>query len=410
MSKVNAANGTQDFLGAQLSVRNYIKSGFNEVAQQYNIQPIQTPILERVETFVKNLGESSDIVQKEMFLLGDDLVLRPEGTAGIVRAIVSNGWQELLPLKVSYSGSMFRKERPQKGRFREFEQLGVEFLGFDSTWGDGMAIQSATSFLEKIGLLDKVELQYNFLGEESERVAYKQALVEYLYQYQAQLSQESQQRLKINPMRILDSKQKEDQAIVENAPILSSYYTEKTLSQRKTFESILLKLGIKANYNPKMVRGLDYYNGLVFEFISNDIGAQSTVIGGGRYDNLVKQMGGPETPCIGWAAGLERLSYLVELPVATKSTLVGLVVVDSKYIPEALALSTKLAQEGFATELATNESMGKKMKRLNKIGANYSVILGETEVESNSYTVKKMDTGVQTLLNNFEELLKYLRE
>lgn len=408
MSKVNSATGTQDFLGHSLRVRNYIKNAFNEVAKSLNIQDIQTPVLERVETFVKNLGESSDIVQKEMFFVGEDMVLRPEGTAGIVRSLISNGWQELLPLKVAYSGSMFRKERPQKGRFREFEQLGVEFLGFDSTWGDGLAIQSATLFLSKINLLDKVELQYNFLGEEAERLAYREALVKYLAQFEDKLSEESKQRLKLNPLRVLDSKQKEDQDIVANAPSLETFYSPETIEKRQAFEKVLSQLNINGTYNPRMVRGLDYYNGLVFEFISNEIGAQSTVIGGGRYDRLVEQMGGPKTPSIGWAAGLERLSYLVTPKEEAKQLLIGIVVVDSKYIPEALALSNVLSREGFAVELATNDSMGKKMKRLNKLGANFAVILGENEINNGEYTFKDMTSGEQKTASTLEGLITFL--
>lgn len=400
--------GTQDLIGPELSKRLKIKKVFSETVSKFNIKPVQTSILEKQETFVKNLGETSDVVQKEMFTL-DDLVLRPEGTAGLIRAIISNGWVEQLPLKVAYQGSMFRKERPQKGRFREFEQLGVEFVGYEGLLGDIECLMVAESLLSSLRIRDKVSLKINFLASPEERKEYRNILVKYLSENIDSLSKESKGRLEKNPLRVLDSKQSEDQWIVKKAPKIEVVYTKESSSYFNQVQESLRKLEVSFEVDPTLVRGLDYYTGLVFEYVSKDnSGAQNTVLAGGRFDGLMEQMGGPKCKSIGFAAGLERLSYLVESEEYKPTELVGIVVTDNEYLPEAFKLAKELRSRNFVVEIPENESISKKMKKLNKLNSNFVVFIGEEEIKTSTYTLKNMDTRSQEKLVLNALILKLL--
>lgn len=400
--------GTQDLIGPELSKRLKIKKVFSETVSKFNIKPVQTSILEKKETFVKNLGETSDVVQKEMFSL-EDLVLRPEGTAGLIRAIISNGWVEQLPLKVSYQGSMFRKERPQKGRFREFEQLGVEFVGYEGLLGDIECLMVAESFLLSLGVRDKVSLKINYLATPEERKSYRDILVKYLSNNLNSLSKESKSRLENNPLRVLDSKQKEDQEIVKNSPKIEVVYSEESLSYFNQIKESLNKIEVSYEVDSTLVRGLDYYTGLVFEYVSKDnSGAQNTVLAGGRFDGLMEQMGGPKCKSIGFAAGLERLSYLVENEEPQNTELVGIVVTENSYLPDAFKLAKELRARNFVVEIPENESISKKMKKLNKIKSNYVVFIGEDEIKTSTYTLKDMSARTQENVGLTALILKLL--
>ena len=400
--------GTQDLIGPELSKRLKIKKVFSDTVSKFNIKPVQTSILEKKETFLKNLGETSDVVQKEMFSL-EDLVLRPEGTAGLIRAIISNGWVEQLPLKVSYQGSMFRKERPQKGRFREFEQLGVEFVGYEGLLGDIECLMVAESFLVSLGVRDKVSLKINYLATPEERKGYRDILVKYLSNNLDSLSKESKSRLENNPLRVLDSKQKEDQEIVKKAPKIEVVYNEESLSYFNKIKESLNKIEVSYEVDSTLVRGLDYYTGLVFEYVSKDnSGAQNTVLAGGRFDGLMEQMGGPKCKCIGFAAGLERLSYLVENEEPQNIELVGIVVTENSYLPDAFKLAKELRSRNFVVEIPENESISKKMKKLNKIKSNYVIFIGEDEIKTSTYTLKDMSARTQENVGLTALILKLL--
>jgi histidyl-tRNA synthetase len=408
--KVKAVTGTQDWIGEDLEKRLQVSKAFASVMKRFNAEPVETPILEKLEVFQKNLGETSDIVQKEMFTLGEEevLVLRPEGTAGLLRALIDRGWEQKLPLKLYYDGPMFRRETPQKGRFRQFDQVGLELLGYKADAGDGLSILMAYSFLEKLGLSSKVKLEINYLGSEEERKAYREELVKYLQGNKEKLSQESQERLLKNPLRVLDSKQKEDKDIVSSAPLLESFLGEESTKLKNSLIKSLEQLNIPFVYNSKLVRGLDYYTGLVFEFISDEIGAQSTVLAGGRYDKLSENMGGTPIPAIGWAAGKERLSYLISLEESNKP-LIGIVTTESSCMPTAYALAQEIFKRtSYAVEIPANDSLNKKMKKLNKLKAKYAVIIGPTEVEKGVYSFKDMESGEQKEVDLKTLLLKIL--
>ncbi len=409
--KVTAVTGTQDLIGNELSLRKKVSSVFASSMKKFNVEPVETPILEKLEVFQKNLGETSDIVQKEMFTLGDGedaLVLRPEGTAGLIRALVDRGWEQKLPLKVYYDGPMFRRETPQKGRFRQFDQVGVELLGYKAEVGDALSIFMAWSFLKNLKLKSAVKLELNILGTDSERKSYRDALVSYFTSVEEKLSKESKERLLKNPLRILDSKQKEDKDLVLSAPTLELFLGEESRKQKLDLEKSLSTLGVDFVYNPRLVRGLDYYTGVVFEFISEDIGAQSTVLAGGRYDKLCETMGGPSVPAIGWAAGKERLSYLIEQPLEEKN-LIGIVVTSDEYQAAALKIASSILEKtSYCVEFPSNESIGKKMKKLNKVGAKFAVIIGPDEFSSGKYSLKDMTSGTQEMVDEKTLLLKLL--
>ena len=408
--KIRAVTGTQDLIGEDLQKRLKISDVFSKTMKKFNVEPVETPILELLEVFEKNLGETSDIVQKEMFTLessGETLVLRPEGTAGLLRAVIDRGWEQKLPLKVSYDGPMFRKETPQKGRFRQFDQVGLELLGYKAQTGDTLSIMAAYAFLSNLKVKN-LKLEINYLGSDEERANYKTALMDYLTKEQSKLSKESKERLQKNPLRILDSKQKEDQDVVKNAPTLKSFLGQESLDTVNLLIESLNKMNIPFEYNPKLVRGLDYYTGLVFEFVSEEIGAQSTVLAGGRYDKLSTQMGGSSIPAIGWAAGKERLSYLVELD-KVEQNLVGIVTTEDSCIPYAYEMAKTVTEKTkYSVEIPSNDSIAKKMKKLNKMNAQYVIVVGPDEVKNNVYSLKNMETGEQEVLDKNVLLMKIL--
>ncbi|MFA6022337.1 MAG: histidine--tRNA ligase, partial [Rhodospirillales bacterium] len=320
MSGLQPVRGTHDLLPEDSRRHRFVEETAFSIAKRYGYGEIVTPIFEFTEVFSRTLGETSDVVTKEMYTFadrsGDSITLRPEGTAGVARAFISGGLTQSLPLKVMYRGPMFRHERPQKGRLRQFHQVGCELLGVEGPQADIEVISMAWRILQGLGLGDKVQLEINSLGDAESRAAYRSALIAYLEPMRLTLSEESQARLEKNPLRVLDSKDEEDKRVVAQAPVMSDCMTP---AAKEFFDQVingLTALGIPFVINPKLVRGLDYYCHTAFEFTTTALGAQGTVLAGGRYDGLIGQMGGPATPGIGWAAGVERLAMLVEdLPV-----------------------------------------------------------------------------------------------
>jgi len=355
-----------------------------------------TPVFEFTEVFARTLGETSDVVSKEMYTFtdrgGESLTLRPENTAGVARALISGGLTQSLPLKFFYRGPMFRYERPQKGRLRQFHQIGVELLGVEGPQADIEVIAVGWHILEKLGLSEHITVEINSLGDTESRNAYRAALVEYLSGFKDKLSADSRERLERNPLRVLDSKDEGDKAIVANAPLLIDYLNPASKEFFEKVQAGLALLGVPVKVNPKLVRGLDYYSHTAFEFITSALGAQGTVMAGGRYDGLVGQMGGPATPGIGWAAGVERLSMLLGEIEALRRPIA---VIPMGEGDAALLVSHKLRHAGFSVELGYSGNMKKRLMRANKANARAAVILGEDELSRQAATVRDLDSGEQ---------------
>lgn len=396
MSSLQPVRGTHDLLPEESRRHRWVENEVFSVVQRYGYGEIVTPIFEFTEVFARTLGETSDVVTKEMYTFtdrsGDSLTLRPEGTAGVARAFISGGLAQSLPLKLFYRGPMFRHERPQKGRQRQFHQVGVEFLGVETPQADVEVVSMAWRVLAALGLGDKVQLELNTLGDADSRAAYRDALVAYLEPFRATLSEDSRARLDKNPMRVLDSKDENDKRIVAGAPLIQDCLTP---SAKAFFEQVtggLKALAIPFSVNPKLVRGLDYYCHTAFEFTTTELGAQGTVLAGGRYDGLIGQMGGPATPGIGWAAGVERLSMLVgEAPAGARPVSV---IPMGDMVP-ALVLADRLRAAGIAVDLGFSGNMKKRLARANKANARFAVILGEDEAARNAATVRDLDDGTQ---------------
>ena len=398
MTSLNPVRGTQDILPEEGRLYRRVEETAFEVAERYGFGEITTPIFEFTEVFSRTLGDTSDIVTKEMYTFedkgGDQITLRPEGTAGVARAFISNGLQHNLPLKLFYRGPMFRYERPQKGRRRQFRQVGVEILGVATPQADIETISIAQTFLEELGLKDYIKLELNSLGDTDSRSAYCDELVKYLSDHQDKLSKDSLERLDRNPMRILDSKDEGDQAVVVNAPRLQDNLNEASQSFFEDLCEGLTKLGIVFEHNTNLVRGLDYYCHTAFEFKTSDLGAQGTVLAGGRYDGLVDQMGGPETPGIGWAAGVERLSLLLDDGAEAKRP-IAVIPVGGKAESEAMVVTEMLRKKGYRVDLGYSGNLKKRMKRANRLNAVAAVLLGEDELTRNVGTLRNMDSGEQ---------------
>lgn len=411
MEKVQCVRGTYDLFGdAKRKMKKVIATG-EQVVEKYGFEEIETPIFEFTEVFARNLGDTSDIVTKEMYCFedkgGESLTLRPEGTAGVVRAFVSNGMQQNLPVKFYYHGPMFRYERPQKGRQRQFTQFGIELLGVETPQADIEVISMAYEFLEKLGLNGQVTVEINSLGDAESRDAYREKLVAYLQEHFDELSQDSKNRLERNPLRILDSKEECDKAVVENAPRYADSLNE---ASQQFFADVLRGLdllGIKYRVNDRLVRGLDYYSHTVFELTTDKLGAQGTVLAGGRYNGLVAQMGGGDVAGIGWACGVERLAMLMEENIALPRP-IAVIPVGEDTQNKALQIAHQLRLAGFNVEQSYSGNMKKRLIKANKINAAYAVILGSDELASGSATLKNLDSGEQknVSLDNLTEELK----
>ena len=370
-----------------------------EIAGRYGYGEIATPVFEFTEVFTRTLGDTSDIVTKEMYTFttkgGESITLRPEGTAGVARAFITGGLAQQTPLKFFYRGPMFRHERPQKGRQRQFHQIGAELIGVAGPQADVEVIALAAHILKELNVAGTITLQLNSLGDLESRQAYRDVLVKYLSERRDQLSEESRARLERNPLRVLDSKDPGDQAAIKDAPRFTQYLNEASTSFFREVQDGLTALDIPYTLNPSLVRGLDYYSHTAFEFTTDALGAQGTVLAGGRYDGLIKDMGGPQTPGIGWAAGIERLSMLLPDIAPSKRPLAVIPVGEAEERPAEL-LTAELRRAGFSVDLGYGGNMGKRMKRANKISAAAALILGEDEVKNGVVTLRNLDNGEQT--------------
>ena len=384
------------------------------MAERYGYLEMSTPIFEFTEVFRRPLGETSDVVAKEMYSFadrgGEEITLRPEATAGIARAFLSAGLAHELPCKFFCHGPMFRYDRPQKGRQRQFHQINMELLGVAEPLGDIEMIALGTGILAELGVLGRTKLELNTLGDQDSRKAYRDVLVEYFSSHRDRLSAESIDRLGRNPLRILDSKDPGDREVAAGAPSLHAHLNQ---ASRDFFAAVtegLDALGIAYALNPGLVRGLDYYTHSIFEITTEDLGAQATVLGGGRYDGLIELLGGPPTPGVGWAAGIERLAMLMtEAPAARRP--IAMVSMGAAAERQALLLAQTLRQAGFAVDLGYSGNLKKRMRRANKAGARAAVILGDDELARHSATVRDLESGEQELvsLNALSERLSRFR-
>lgn len=401
--------GTFDLLPADARHHEWIASTARDIAARYGFGEIVTPIFEYTEVFTRSLGETSDVVTKEMFSFpdrhGESLCLRPEGTAGVMRAVLSNKLTQDIPLKYFYAGPMFRYERPQKGRYRQFHQIGVEYIGEASSQSDAEVIAMAQQILMQLGLQD-ITLELNTLGDSDSRIEYMQALIKYLKPYESKLSETSRMRLSKNVLRILDSKDPEDQEIIKNAPILEEFLTGASKKNFDIVKRILKDLDIKYVVQPRLVRGLDYYSHTIFEFTSNNLGAQATVLAGGRYDQLSAMMGGPVLPSVGWAAGIERLRLLTQppAPAYTKSIMIPL---GEEAESVAVKMGQELRYQNLCLEFAWNSSLKSGLKKANKLQAQYAIILGSEELAKQVAVVKNLETGQQKEIS-LDKLVQYI--
>ncbi|MDZ4736507.1 MAG: histidine--tRNA ligase [Rhodospirillaceae bacterium] len=413
-SSLQPVRGTHDLYGEVGRRHRHVVETARTIAERYGYDEIATPIFEFSDVFKRTLGDVSDIVTKEMYSFtdrgGEGLTLRPEGTASVCRALFSNGLTQSLPLKFFYNGPMFRYERPQKGRQRQFHQIGVELLGVAQPLADIEVVALGQRILDALGIADRTKLEINTLGDGESRQAYRQALVDYLTPQINFLSADSRTRLERNPLRILDSKDKEDREIVAGAPLLGNYLNEASEKFFKAVTAGLDRLGIAYTVNPRLVRGLDYYCHTAYEFTTEALGAQGTVIAGGRYDGLVEMMGGPSTPGVGWAGGIERLSMLAEAPPAPRRP-IAVIPIGDEAEGLALELADRLRRAGFTADLGFSGNLGKRMKRANKIDAAAALILGEDEMKRGSVMLRDLDSGEQAevKLDAIEERLARFR-
>ncbi len=401
MSNLQSVRGTHDLLFDDILRHRHVEEVAFKVAQRYGYGEIATPVFEFTEVFTRTLGGTSDIVTKEMYTFetkgGERITLRPEGTAGVARAFIEGGLAQQTPLKFFYRGPMFRHERPQKGRQRQFHQIGIELLGVPGPQADVESIALGHHILTELDLNGAVALQLNSLGDPESRAAYRDVLVNFLSARKDKLSAESLDRLERNPMRILDSKDPGDRAAVAEAPRLSEYLNE---TSRVFFDKVKAGLdaqGIPYTINPALVRGLDYYCHTAFEFTTDALGAQGTVMGGGRYDGLIGQMGGPATPGVGWAAGIERLSMLLKAtPEAPRP--IALIPVSEAEEAVILGLAARLRKAGFIIDVGYSGNMKKRMNRADKIKAAAAVIVGGDEARDGNATVRDLTTGAQSVV------------
>ena len=399
MSSLQPVRGTRDLLPEESRRHRRVVETARAIAALYGYEEVSTPIFEFTEVFRRTLGDTSDIVTKEMYTFedrgGEQLTLRPEATAGIMRALISGGLAQHLPLKFFCAGPMFRYERPQKGRYRQFHQIDIELLGVPDPLGDVEVIAAGAHILEALGVLDKTTLELNTLGDTESRAAYRAALIDYLGKHLDKLSADSRARLERNPLRVLDSKDAADKRIVADAPVFFDYLNDASRTFFAKVTSSLEASGINYALNPRIVRGLDYYCHTVFEFTTNELGAQGAVIAGGRYDGLAETMGGPPTASVGWAGGIERLAMLAgETPLSRRP--IAVIPVGSAAESAALRIARDLRHRGIAVELGFHGNLSRRMKRANKVGARIAVLLGEDELKRKVGSLRDLDTGAQS--------------
>ena len=397
MTSVQPVRGTQSLLGIDADRLAAVVTGFDRVRRLYGFRRVEVPTIEHTAVFARTIGETTDVVSKEMYTFedrgGEGITLRPEFTAGICRAYVSEGWQQFAPLKLATHGSAFRYERPQKGRFREFHQLDAEILGSIEPQADVELLAFADQLLKELGITGTI-LKLNTHGDPETRGAWRDALYEHFRAHADALSDESKGRLERNPLRILDCKAHQDWPVVDTAPTIDEFLTGEAAEFFGKVTAGLDAAGIAWERAPRLVRGLDYYRHTAFEFVTDRLGAQGTVLAGGRYDGLIEALGGPHTPAVGWAAGIERLAMMIDTP-APETPVVAVIPLGERAEAEAQSIVAGLRREGIATEMAYRGNMKKRLSRAASAGAAYALILGDNEIEKGEAQLKDLRNGEQ---------------
>jgi histidyl-tRNA synthetase len=398
VADIQPPRGTHDLIGEEQRRHRHVIETARTIAATYGFDEWSTPVFEDTRVFSRSLGETSDVVTKEMYTFtdrgGESITLRPEATAGICRALVTNGLTQSLPQKVFYAGPMFRYERPQKGRYRQFHQIDVELIGPAEPLADAEVIACGRDVLAALGIADQVTLEINTLGDRASREAYRDALVTYFGRRRDALSEDSRTRLERNPLRILDSKDAGDRRLIADAPTIDNHLTPEAAEFWNELRAHLRTFGVAFVHNPRIVRGLDYYGHTAFEFATTALGAQGTVMGGGRYDGLVEQMGGPPTPAVGWAAGIERLAMLLANAPAAPAP-VAIIPVGDEAQTAAIGILQSLRAAGMRAEMAYRGNLKRRMERANKTGARAAVIIGADDLAKGVAQVKDLATGDQ---------------
>lgn len=394
----NRIRGTQDIFGDDERRFARVLDAFDRVRRLYCFQRFEIPVFEATAVFARSLGETTDVVSKEMYTFedrgGDSITLRPEFTAGLARAYITNGWQQFAPMKLVTSGPVFRYERPQKGRFRQFHQIDAEVIGAAEPAADVELLTLADQLLHELDIAEGVTLQLNTLGDAETREAWRGALVEHFERHRGDLSEDSRTRLDKNPLRILDSKDPRDRPIADSAPDIDAHLTSEAGTFFEAVTRGLDAAGVKWARNSRLVRGLDYYRHTAFEFVTDRLGAQGTVLAGGRYDGLIGSLGGLETPGVGWAAGIERLAMLLEEPAKAAIDAV-LVPLGEAAGEKAQGILTDLRRAGVAADMAFKGNMKKRLAKADAQGARFAIILGDDEIAKGVAAVKNLGAGTQ---------------
>ena len=410
MKKINNIRGMYDRFGKDLCNHTTIINKFSNVMERHNYYPFSTPIMEYSNVFKRSLGDTSDVVMKEMYTFldksNDSVTLRPEGTAGIARAVISNGLTQSLPLKLYYNGPMFRYERPQKGRMRQFHQIGIENYNTENFYADSEIIYIAKLLLKEFKILDKISLKINTLGDTQSRKNYISKIIQYFAENKYKLSEDSLKRLDKNPLRILDSKSHQDKEVIKNAPIIYDFLTTESKDYYKNLKIFLSELDIEFIEEPLLVRGLDYYCHTIFEFTLNEK-QNHAILAGGRYDSLLENLGGPKISGTGWAAGIERLGSILK-SYEDNNKILLFIPLEENLLSYCYETRSKIAMLNFKYDILTNFNLKKALKYANKIKAKYAIILGKDEREKNSLTIKNLETGNQETISE-SKLESYLK-
>jgi len=398
VTDLQPVRGTRDLIGEEHRRFQHVVETARRTAALYGFEEWATPVFEDTRVFARSLGDTSDVVSKEMYSFtdrgGESLTLRPENTAGICRALVSNGLTQTLPQKVFYAGPMFRYERPQKGRYRQFHQIGAELIGVAEPLADAEVIALGWDILSALGIASHTVLEINTLGDHASRAAYRAALVAHFGAHRDALSEDSRVRLERNPLRILDSKETADQPFVATAPTIGEHLTEGARAFHERLKDHLTRFAVPFIENPRIVRGLDYYVHTTFEFVTTSLGSQGTVMAGGRYDGLVEEMGGPPTPGVGWASGIERLSLLLAGPPALPRPVIVIPVGEAQEAA-ALPVLQELRRAGVRAEIGYRGNLKRRMEQANKRHARAAIILGEAELARGVAQLKDLTSGEQ---------------
>jgi histidyl-tRNA synthetase len=411
VTELQPARGTHDLIGDDQRRHHHVTETARHIAATYGFDEWITPIFEDTRVFSRTLGETSDVVTKEMYTFedrgGDSITLRPEATAGICRALVSNGLTQSLPKKVFCAGPMFRYERPQKGRYRQFHQIDIELIGPSEPLADAEVIACGWDILKALGVHTDTVLELNTLGDAASRAAYREALVAYFTINKDVLSQDSLVRLERNPMRILDSKDPRERDLIAGAPKIWPYLSPEAAAFYGKVQEHLARFGVPFRENPSIVRGLDYYGHTAFEFVTSKLGAQGTVMAGGRYDGLVAEMGGPPTPAVGLAAGVERLAMLLDATPPAPAP-VAVVPIGDEAESAAIGILQSLRAAGIRAEMAYRGNLRRRMERANRIEARAAVILGSDDLARGEAQVKDLRTGAQEAVK-LPDIAAYLK-